>query len=126
MAPASNEARLPAGAGDVIGSALRAGLSLSGLGSPDLDPETLSPPAPGETIPCDETNDDCDDDSEEFDGDDAAGLSAEPSLLEWAFDQYYAAKTFALAVASKLETPSYQVVRTEQVRTSGRNVADII
>ena len=87
---------------------------------PNLDPEVMSPVEPEQRIPCDETEGACDDDdSDEFDGDAAAGLAAGPSMLEWAFDQYYAAKTMAMAVASKLETPTYRLVRTEQVRNWG-------
>ncbi|KAF0289659.1 Heme-binding protein 2 [Amphibalanus amphitrite] len=83
--------------------------------APDLDPEILSPSESDQTMVCDEANGGCDEeDVEEFDGDDAAGLSAEPSLLEWAFDQYYASKTLVLAVANKLETPNHRLVRTEQ------------
>ena len=67
--------------------------------------------------PCDERAGGCDDEeSEEFDGDAVAGLSAEPSLLEWAFDQYYTTKTCLLALTDKLETPEYRLIRTEQVR----------
>ena len=84
---------------------------------PAIDPEAVYPADLDQFIPCDERDGGCDDEeSEEFDGDAIVGLSAEPSLLEWAFDQYYTTKTFLLALTDKLETPEYRLIRTEQVR----------